>query len=120
MSLAEAGYDLGFKGKRRDVARKAKRVILAKERRIRKQIMLRTGTEGNGVRYVVTRWALHKWMSEYYDRRDQVAAGIRKYTAKLENELKEQRVLIEHLGDLISDILSKLESAQPGGESARQ
>lgn len=112
LSLTDAGRAMGFEGSPEAISQKAKRVIEAKERKIRKRIMLRAGGNGTGVRYVVTRWALMRWLPEYFDRRDLVVLGFRKYTKKLEEKLAKHDALIEHLGDLIAKVLDKVESLE--------
>lgn len=109
LTLAEAGRLMGLTGSEKNVAQKAKRLLEAKERRIHRQIMLRAGGKGAGVRYLVTRWALLRWMPEYFDRRDAVAVSFQKFTTTFEERLAKQDALIEHLGDLIRDVLDEVE-----------
>jgi hypothetical protein len=101
MSLAKAAKKLGYVGSPRYIARQLKRSIVAKERRIKKQIMLRTGSEGTGARYEVTMWALQKHMPELFPRRDELVERLQKVIAVLNDRIDRHEKIIHHLGRLV-------------------
>lgn len=101
LTLAEAAKQAGLEGKPRYAARRLKRIILAKEKRIKKQIMLRHGSEGVGARYTVTMWSLHRYLPELFDRRDEIEERFRTGMSKVHEQLARHEMLIEHLGRIL-------------------
>lgn len=103
MTLAAAGEKLGMKGAAANRSRRLQRILLAKEKRIRKKIMLRSGGAGNGARYLVTIWLLRKHCPELFDRRDELAVMIRSNMEKIENEIDDLRSVVDHLGETMAE-----------------
>lgn len=104
LSLVEVGKLMGFSGKSRNVARRAKGAIRAKEAKIKKPIMLpRVGRNG-GIRYMVARWTLKKRMPELFDRRDEIAERFRRELDEILDQLAAHASLIEHLGEIVATL----------------
>lgn len=101
LTLAQAAALVGMKGKPRNRARRLKRVILAKEAKINREIMLRTGGDDEGMRYTVTRWSLQRFMPELFDRRDELVERLESEIATLREKISEHDTIIAHLGKLL-------------------
>ena len=66
-------------------------MILVKERRIKKLIMLRNGGNGKGARYLVTMWSLRRYLPELFDRRDGIVERFRAEMAEVVERLADTR-----------------------------
>jgi hypothetical protein len=101
LTLAEAAHIAGITGRPRNAAKKLRHMILVKERRIKKPIMLRNGGNGKGARYLVTMWSLRRYLPELFDRRDEIVERFRAEMAEVVERLAEHEALIEHLGQIV-------------------
>jgi hypothetical protein len=89
ISLAAAGRAIGMRGHARYIARRLKRVLLAKERRTKKPIMLRVEGPNGHVRYRVTLPLLRKRCPELFDRRDEIADLLGATFATLKSQISD-------------------------------
>ena len=89
MILAEAGRAIGMLGKSRYVARRLKRIMLAKERKTNRPIMLRVQGVKGRTRYLVTEPLLRKRCPELFDRTDEVAEQLSQTVAILKQQISE-------------------------------
>lgn len=89
ITLAEAAHSIGMKGKPRYAARRLKRSLLAKERKQKKQIMLRLNGPNGRTQFRVTLALLRKRCPELFDKRDEIAESLNAAIERLNDQIVE-------------------------------
>jgi hypothetical protein len=94
VSLAEAAQAAGFKGERRAASKRLQRLILAKERRTGRELMLRLRGPHGRVRFRVSMWVLRRRMPELFDPATEAEKAIRNL---IRTEMQEVRAQMDHV-----------------------
>jgi len=125
MTPLQAARSLGWEGSSRDAMRRFKDAVFAKERQLRRQIFIRKGSTGRGVRYLITRPLMRKWLAELFDDTDRMLASVRKAHEEIDKRLTRSTLREDALLEAYQRLEARVRALEgklqivPNGDSKR-